>query len=560
MSEAPAAARGPLVLVVPNFSEGRRTEVMDAIVAAMTAVPGITLLNRQSDTDQNRLDTTLIGAPEAARSAALAGAAKAVELIDMEEQHGSHPRMGAVDVIPFIPIRGVTMEDCVELARSVARELAETLALPIYLYERAAVSPDRVSLADVRRGEYEGLRADVAQGRRLPDLGPHVIGRSGATAVGARPPLVAFNVYLSGSDERAAKEVAKRVRERSGGLVHVRAIGFAVAERGCVQVSMNLVDPVVTPPYRALELVRLEAGRFGMHVLDTEIVGLIPQAALAESAAHYLQLRGFNPDEQVIETLVARQGGGAGAAVIGAHASRGGGSGAVTGPAAAAGSAERAATTGSEAPIGSLSVADFLDVLASSRATPGGGAVAALAGAAGAALLGMVARLTSGRKGYEAIEARMGELAVLADQERGGLLELADRDAAAFDAVMAAHRLPRRTDDQKASRALAVQAALVTAAEVPLEIARRAADLLPFSVELVNTGNVNAVSDALSAGQMLQAATGSALANVSINLAAMTGPERAGKTRAQAEQIRERAAVGMAELEAAFAARLTAAA
>ena len=246
MSGAAAAAPEPLVLVVPNFSEGRRAEVMDAIVAAMTSVPGITLLNRQSDPDHNRLDTTLIGSPEAARAAAMAGAAKAVELIDMEQQHGSHPRMGAVDVIPFIPIRGVTMDSCVELARSFARELAETLSLPVYLYERAAATPDRASLADVRRGEYEGLRADVAEGRRLPDMGPHQLGKAGATAVGARPPLVAFNVYLSGSDERAAKEVARRVRERSGGLVHVRAIGFAVPERACVQVSMNLLDPLAT--------------------------------------------------------------------------------------------------------------------------------------------------------------------------------------------------------------------------------------------------------------------------------------------------------------------------
>jgi len=529
MSEAPAGALDPLVLVVPNFAEGRRVEVMDAIVAAMTAVPGITLLNRQSDPDHNRLDTTLIGTPASARAAALAGAAKAVELIDMDQQHGSHPRMGAVDVIPFIPIRGVTMDDCVALARNVGRELAETLSLPVYLYERAAVSPDRVSLADVRKGEYEGLRADVAAGRRLPDLGPHVIGRAGATAVGARPPLVAFNVYLSGTDERAAKEVAKRVRERSGGLVNVRAIGFGVAERGCVQVSMNLVDPVATPPYRALELVRLEAARFGMHVLDTEIVGLIPQAALAESAAHYLQLRGFRADEQVIETLVARQGGGTSSPVA-----------------------------GPEAGIGAVTVSGFLDALASSRATPGGGAMAALAGAAGAALLGMVARLTAGRKGYEALEARMAEVAALADSQRTALLSLADRDAAAFDAVMAAHRLPRRTDDERAARTIAVQAALVSAAEVPLDVARRVGDLLPLARELVETGNVNAVSDALSAGQMLHAATGSALANVSINIASLSDAERAGRLREEAEAVRSAAARWVADTDAAFEARLAA--
>ena len=217
MSGAATAMPEPLVLVVPNFSEGRRAEVMDAIVAAMTAVPGATLLNRQSDPDHNRLDTTLIGSPAAVRAAALAGAARAVELIDMDQHQGSHPRMGAVDVIPFIPIRGVTMDDCVELARDVARELADSLSLPVYLYERAAVTPDRVNLADVRRGEYEGLRADVAEGRRPPDMGPHRIGKAGATAVavvsavGAAPdPTEATRVLV------AAVRAASRERPDRG--------------------------------------------------------------------------------------------------------------------------------------------------------------------------------------------------------------------------------------------------------------------------------------------------------------------------------------------------------
>jgi glutamate formiminotransferase/formiminotetrahydrofolate cyclodeaminase len=514
----------PLVLVVPNFSEGRRTEVMDAIVSAMTAVAGVTLLNRQSDPDHNRLDTTLIGSPAACRAAALAGAARAVELIDMEQQRGSHPRMGAVDVIPFIPIRGVTMDDCVQLARELGRELGETLSLPVYLYARAASTPDRVSLADVRRGEYEGLRADVAQGLRLPDFGPHEIGRAGATAVGARPPLVAFNVYLSGQDERAAKDVARRVRERSGGLVSVRAIGLAVPERGCVQVSMNLLDPLSTPPYRALELVRLEAARFGMHVLDTEIVGLIPQAALAGSAVHYLQLRGFRPDEQVIETLVARQAG-----------ASGGGDG---------------SAAGSRAGIAGLPVGGFLDALASSRPTPGGGAVAAVAGSAGAGLLAMVARLTAARKGYEGVRERMGEVIALADRERAALLDLSDRDAAAFDSVMAAFKLPRHSDEERAARAGAVQAALVAATEVPLEVARRAVAIMPVALELVETGEANALSDAVSAGWMLHSAVAAALANVDINLNSLTDRDFVETTRAEARRLRAEADAVAASVDA----------
>jgi glutamate formiminotransferase/formiminotetrahydrofolate cyclodeaminase len=517
-TEPPATAFGPLVLVVPNFSEGRRVEVMDAIVGAMTSSPGVTLLNRQSDPDHNRLDTTLIGSPEAVRAAAVAGAKTAVELIDMEQQRGSHPRMGAVDVIPFIPIRGVSMDECVELARKVARELADTLSLPVYLYERAATVPERVSLAD------------VAAGRRLPDFGPQRLGRAGATAVGARPPLVAFNVYLSGSDERAAKDVARRVRERSGGLVHVRAIGFAVADRGCVQVSMNLVDPVVTPPYRALELVRLEAARYGMRVLDTEIVGLVPQAALAESAAHYLQLRGFDPEAQVIETLVARQ-----------TAAGGGGAG---------------ATAANPAGIGTQTVAAFLDALASSQPTPGGGSMAALAGAAGAALLAMVARLTAGRKGYESVGDRMRQLAVVADGERAALLALGDRDAAAFDRVMAAYRLPRRSDAEKSSRAASVQAALAAAAEVPLEVARRSLALLPLALELLEKGNPNALSDALAAAQMLHAGALSALANVAINVSSMTDAAQAAALNSTAAALRGEAPAVLAAVDAAFRGRL----
>src|SRR5690349_16587947 len=239
---------GPLIEIVPNFSEGRRQDVIDAIVAALQ-VPGVILLNTQWDPDHNRLDCTLIGSPDAVRASAMAGSKRAIELIDMEHHAGSHPRMGAVDVIPFLPVRDATMDDCVELARSFGRELAETLQVPVYLYDRAALSPDRASLADVRKGQFEGLRDAVARGERLPDFGPHAIGKAGAVAVGARKPLVAFNAYFDGDDQdaSAAKAVAKAVRESSGGLRNVRAVGFAVPERGAVTtVSMNLVDTDTT--------------------------------------------------------------------------------------------------------------------------------------------------------------------------------------------------------------------------------------------------------------------------------------------------------------------------
>jgi glutamate formiminotransferase/formiminotetrahydrofolate cyclodeaminase len=507
---------GPLVQVVPNFSEGRRQDVMDAIVEALQ-VPGVLLLNRQSDPDHNRLDTTLIGPPEAVRRSALAGAAKAVELIDMEQHTGSHPRMGAVDVIPFVPVRDITMEETVELARDFARELAETLSLPVYVYDRAALSPDRASLAEVRKGQFEGLKADVASGQRLPDFGPHELGRAGAVAVGARKPLIAFNVYLTGGDEDAAKEIAKTIRESSGGMPAVRAVGFDVPERGAVTVSMNLVDYETTAPHVALDAIRAEAAARGMTVRDTEIVGLVPQQALFEAALAHLQLEGFDPAEQVLELLVARAG-------------------------------------SSEAPPG---VEAFADALASSDPTPGGGSAAAAVGAFGAALIGMVARLTIGRKGFEAVETRMATTAATADVERAALLELATRDAAAYDAVMAAFKLPKETDEEKATRKQAIRDATVGAADVPLEVAERTAALIPLAREVTADGNPNAASDGYSAGHLLHAAFRAAWANVQINLAGLAEDDPDRRRMAEAlEPLSARASRSLDEVSAAFEAAI----
>ncbi|MDH4113313.1 MAG: glutamate formimidoyltransferase [Actinomycetota bacterium] len=296
---------GELYGVVPNFSEGRRADVIDAIVTALR-VPGARVVYAEADPDHNRLDTTVLGGAEAVSASALAGAAVAVELIDMDEHRGGHPRMGAADVIPFMPVRVVTIEDCVAVARRFGRDLAERLDLPVYLYDRAALVPERASLADVRRGGYEGIRDAVAAGDRLPDFGPRSIGSAGATAVGARKPLVAFNVYLDGTDEGSAKQIANALRESAGGLPAVRAIGFAVPERGgAVTVSMNLVDHEVTGLRTAFdEVVRL-AGVRGMSVTDSEIVGLVPSSALTDDdIIGYLRLDGFDPQRQVLEGLV----------------------------------------------------------------------------------------------------------------------------------------------------------------------------------------------------------------------------------------------------------------
>ena len=292
----------PIYGVVPNFSEGRRADVMDAICDALQ-VPGARLVYRQADADHNRLDTTVLGSRDGVRRAAVAATRVAVGLIDMERHRGGHPRMGAADVIPFMPVRDVSIEECIELADEVAEQLARELDLPVYLYDRAARVPDRRSLADVRRGEYEGLRDAVAKGERLPDAGPHAIGPEGATAVGARKALVAFNVYLTGGED-AAKDIARTIRGSSGGLPSLRAIGFAVPERGLVTVSMNLVDFEVTGVRAAYDAVVAQATARGSEVTDSEIVGLVPAAALPNDDAAHVRLQGFDPSTQVLERLI----------------------------------------------------------------------------------------------------------------------------------------------------------------------------------------------------------------------------------------------------------------
>ena len=289
--------------VVPNFSEGRRHDVIDAIVAALR-VPGARVVYAEADPAHNRLDTTVLGSREAVQGSALAGALKAIELIDMEHHSGAHPRMGAADVIPFMPVRGVSMDDAVSLARAFGATLAGIADIPVYLYDRAALVAERSSLAVVRKGEFEGLRDAVAAGERLPDFGPHRLGPAGATAVGARKPLVAFNIYLSGRDEDVAKDIARQIRESSGGLPALRAIGFAVPERGGeVTVSMNLLDHEVTGLRAAYDAVASRARMAGMEVLDSEIVGLVPAAAIGDVDRGDLRLKGFDADAQILERL-----------------------------------------------------------------------------------------------------------------------------------------------------------------------------------------------------------------------------------------------------------------
>ncbi len=373
-------------------------------------------------------------------------------------------------------------------------------------------------------------------------------------AVGARKPLVAFNVYLSGGAEAedSAKAIAKSVREVSGGLKNVRAIGFFVPERSCVTVSMNLVDTEATPIHRAFELVKAEAARYGLSVLDTEIVGLAPRASVSEAAQHYLQLKGFDPTEQIIEDLVERADAGA-VTDAGGTETESAPSEPEPEPAPAPVGAPADIPAGG---IGGETVGGFLGAVASNAPTPGGGSVAAVTGAAGAALLSMVARLTIGKEAHADVEPRMREIAGLADDLRAALLALADRDAAAFAGVMAAFKLPKATDDERTARSEAIQRATADAAAAPLEVARRSATLIDLAPEVIEKGNPNAASDGASAAAMLHAAVIAALANVEINAASLKDADEVERMRDEAGSLRGKAQEQLRITGAAFRARV----
>lgn len=291
-----------VVECIPNFSEGRDTGIIDQIVSAIKAVPGAVLLGQESDADHNRSVVTFVAPPDRVVDAAIAGAGRASELIDLNRHSGEHPRMGATDVIPFVPISGVSMDDCVQLARECGERMWRELSIPVYLYEKAARTPARENLAAIRKGQFEGIRDEIATNEaRRPDFGePRVHPSAGITAVGARPPLIAYNVNLGTSDVEIANKIARAVRHQTGGLRYVKALGFELKDRGIVQVSMNMVNYEGTPLFRAFEMIKREAERYGVPVVGSEIVGLVPQAALNAAADFYLQLEKFSP-EQILE-------------------------------------------------------------------------------------------------------------------------------------------------------------------------------------------------------------------------------------------------------------------
>lgn len=514
-----------IVECVPNISEGRDRIVIDAIAGEVTRVPGIALLDVDPGEDTNRTVITFVGEPEAVGEAAFRLIRKAAELIDMSRHHGAHPRMGATDVCPFVPVAGVTMDDCVALAHKVGRRVGEELGIPVYLYEYAATRPERKNLAECRKGEYEGLPSRVGDPYWTPDYGPDVFNpRAGAIAVGARDFLIAWNINLNTRDVKIATRIANRLREKgyrrtdaSGKPVRnrdgeyemepglfkaVKAVGWYIEEYRQTQISINLTNYKVSPLQEVFDAACRLADEYGVRVTGSELVGLIPLEAMLQAGRHYLrkagsitgadeaelvrtavlslglsQLRPFNPDEKIIEYRIRKAG-----------------------------------------RLASMTLAQFADELASESPAPGGGSVAALCGALAAALASMVAHLTFGRKGFAAYNAEMDELSVRAQDLKARLLALVDEDTEAFNQVMAAMKMPKGTPELEAERDRAMGEATRRAAEVPF----RVLTLMPAVAELADAaavhGNPNLTPDAGVAALCAALAARGAAYNVRVNL------------------------------------------
>ena len=479
----------PLVECVPNFSEGRSAATLDALRAALTSVPGVRLLDVQADADHNRSVFTFVAPPDAAVEAAFRAVKTARDRIDLTVHQGEHPRMGATDVVPFVPLQSTTMDDCIALAKRLGDRIGSELGIPVFLYARAAARPSRERLPDVRKGEFEGLREEIgANPDKDPDYGPKRIHpTAGATAVGARPFLVAYNVYLAGGDEALAKAIAKRVRASSGGLPAVQAMGITVG--GEPQVSMNLLDIDTTSVHVAFDAVAAAAREAGADAAWSEIVGLVPERAVHAATGAHLKLRepvaGHVLEEQVRRTA---------------------------GP----------------------TLDEWMDAVASVSPTPGGGTVSAVAGAMAAALAAMVARLTIGRKKYAEVDAEFRELLDRAEALRLTLIRLGDEDARAFEAVSAAYAIPK---DRQAERNVAIQAALMDASRVPLETLRAAREVTRFAARAAEAGNRNAVSDAGVSALLAHAAAQGAAFNVRINVGGMPRPEEAAPLVEEARRL-----------------------
>lgn len=544
-----------LVECVPNFSEGRDPKVIKTITDAIAAVSGVTLLDVDPGADTNRTVVTFVGEPEAVLEAAFAGIETAARVIDMQKHHGAHPRMGATDVCPFVPVSDVSMQDCVALARRLGERVGRELGIWVYLYEQAASRPAWANLAEVRKGEYQGLKSREGQAAWKPDFGPETLNaRAGATAIGAREFLIAYNVNLNTRSKALAHDIAldlreqgrskrgddgKFVRDEQGHKVpvpglfkKVKAVGWYIEEYARAQISMNLTDYHVSPMHEVFDKACELAWQRGMRVTGSELVGLLPKQAMLDAGRHFLRRQGQNTgrsEARLIEAAVQSLG----LNDLGVFEPR-----------------EKIIEYRlglDDGPLVTMSGRDFVETLASAAPAPGGGSIAAMANAFAAGLDAMVADLTFGKKGYTDHDARMQALGEQAHQIKEQMLSAVDADTAAFDAVMAAMRLPKKTEAEQQTRDAAMQSANLHAAQVPLETLRASLKPITLAAELVEKGNQNSLSDAGVAALMAGAGAEAAYYNVLINLPAIDDP-------AQRQMLKESAQALLAEVQTAASA------
>lgn len=536
-----------IIECIPNFSEGRDLNVIKAITDAIEAVDGVKLLDVDPGADTNRTVVTFIGTKQGVLEGAFAGIAKAAEVIDMRKHSGAHARLGATDVCPLVPISGITEEECVQLSHELAKKVADELNIPVYLYEKSAQKPNRENLADIRAGEYEGLQEKLKDPDWKPDYGrAEFNAKSGATIMGVREFLIAYNVNLNTGDRKLATDIALIIREKGclkrdkkgnivrdengvalrvpGLLQYTKAVGWYIDEYKMAQVSINLTNYEVTPPHVVFEEIRRLANKKGLRVTGSEIVGLIPKEAMIMAGKYFLNAQGHSegvPEEGLIRTAIQS---------LGLND---------VSPFEPARKIIEYQFKEFEDSLVEMTARGFADELSTDSPAPGGGSVAALSGAMAASLTAMVANLTHGKKGYERHFKKMNDVAVRSQELKDELLRFVDLDTAAFNKVMACFRLPKKTIGDKARRQAAIQEATRNAVNVPLQVMETCVKVLELTEVVSKYGNINSISDVGVAALSADTAIKGAGLNVLINLSGIDDQEFNGAMKKSVAKLRQ---------------------
>ena len=536
-----------IVECVPNFSEGRDLKIIDQITDAIKSVKGAFLLDVDPGADTNRTVVTFVGDPDSAMEAAFQAIKKASQLIDMSKHHGAHPRMGATDVCPFVPVSGVTMDDCVEYAKKVGKRVGEELGIPIYLYEYAASKPEWKNLAEARKGEYEGLAAREGDKYWNPDFGPNKFNaKSGATAISAREFLIAYNINLNSRDKKKAHDLALSIREKGrykrdannkilkdkdgkklmipGLFKNCKAVGWYIDEYNRAQISINLTNYKITPPHLVLEKVRELAAEKGIQVTGSELVGLLPKEAILMAGKYYLNRLGESagiPEKMIIETAVQSMG---------------------LDDLSSFDADEKVIeyAIAEKDNLVNMTISEFADELSTDSPAPGGGSVAALCSAMSGALSAMVSNLTFAKKGYEKVWNEAKILAETGQHIKECSIDAIDKDTQAFYDMMDAARLPKKTDEDKKTRNAAIQEATKNAILVPMETMNIALEAVELAKKVAKIGNENALSDAGVAAITANAAAKSAYLNVKINMGSIEDEKFKFNILTQADEMLEK--------------------